>query len=142
MNIIKYGFTGTRSGLNEKQKEQIILLLKSNINQGYWIEVHHGDCVGADSDFHHICENLSNQFDQNKIKIYIHPPSDSKLRAFCNCDNILNPKTYLQRNKDIVNQTDILIGCPWNIQEQARSGTWSTIRYAKKSNKKVLLFCN
>ena len=44
------------------------------------------------------------------------------------------------RNKDIVNSCDILIACPENDKEVIRSGTWSTIRYAKKINKTVLLF--
>lgn len=141
MQIIKYGFTGTRSGLNQIQKESIVNLLKTNLNSGFGVEVHHGDCIGADSDFHQICEQfIVNQYFQNKITIQIHPPNDSKLRAYCNCSNIFEPKPYLQRNKDIVNQTDILIGCPHSFEEQTRSGTWMTIRYAKKSNKKILLF--
>jgi hypothetical protein len=62
------------------------------------------------------------------------------MRSFCESTNILKPKPFLDRNKDIVNSCDILIACPENDIEVLRSGTWSTIRYAKKINKPVLLF--
>jgi hypothetical protein len=136
MTELKYGFTGTRSGLNDSQKKSIIELLQKNTNNGQ-IEIHHGDCVGADKDFHDLCVSLSNKIN---IKIIIHPPTDNKLRAYCKSDFIEKEKEYLQRNKDIVNNSDILIACPFSSEEQLRSGTWSTIRYAKKLNKTVLMY--
>ena len=126
---LTYGFTGTRNGLNENQKNQIIKLLDENNIK----EVYHGDCVGANTDFHNLCQNKN-------IKIIIHPPNISIMRSFCQSPNILKPKPFLDRNKDIVNNCDILIACPENDKEVLRSGTWSTIRYAKKINKPVLLF--
>jgi hypothetical protein len=134
MSHIKYGFTGTRTGLNESQRNNIIKPLESNINKGNIIEVHHGDCVGADKDFHDIC------VDFGISQIIIHPPTDNKLRANCKSDFINKPKPYLDRNKDIVDQTDILIACPQTNIEEQRSGTWSTVRYARKFNKTILLF--
>lgn len=131
----KYGFTGARSGLNDIQKDKITKLLKEDIQNGKKIEIHHGDCVGADTDFHNICKNLSMD-----IKIIIHPPSNNTMRSFCISENIHRQKSYLDRNKDIVNDSDILIACPFNDIEQLRSGTWATIRYAKKINKPILLF--
>ena len=124
-----YGFTGTRNGLNENQKCQIIKLLNDN----NITEAHHGDCIGADTDFHNLCQSKN-------IKIIIHPPNINKLRSFSKSNDILKPKPFLDRNKDIVNDCDILIACPENDQETLRSGTWSTIRYAKKINKPILLF--
>lgn len=129
-----YGFTGTRSGLNDIQKDKIIKLLKEDIQNGKKIEIHHGDCIGADTDFHNICKNLTN------IKIIIHPPSNNTMRSFCESENICKPKSYLVRNKDIVDKSDVLIACPFNNIEQLRSGTWATIRYAKQTNKPILLF--
>jgi len=63
---ICYGFTGTRNGLNNKQKEEIKRILENDNNNNLTIEVYHGDCVGADADFHDICRNVS-----ANIKIYI-----------------------------------------------------------------------
>lgn len=133
--MIKYGFTGTRSGLNNVQRDQIVKLFESNIANGMSIEVHHGDCVGADKELHDICIAMINH--GANIYIIIHPPSDEKLRAYCDSINILKPKQYLQRNKDIVDATDILIACPYSDKEIIRSGVWSTIRYAHKKSKEI-----
>ena len=138
IDTIKYGFTGTRTGLNNTQKDKINKLFEENIKQNKTIEIHHGDCVGADSEIHAICEKIINKYEN--MKIIIHPPSDKKLRAFCKSSLICDPKPYLKRNKDIIDGTDILIACPYSNEEQLRSGTWSTIRYAKKKNKQILLF--
>ena len=132
MSPIKYGFTGTRSGLNDTQKHKLIELFENDLKSNS-VELHHGDCVGADKDVHEICEKYS-------INIIIHPPTDNKLRSFCYSDNIYKELPYLQRNKKIVDETDILIACPFSEQEQLRSGVWSTIRYAKKKNKTVIIF--
>lgn len=125
------GFTGTRNGLNNDQKVQIIEFLKhTNVT-----EVHHGDCVGADADFHDICQ----QFDSS-IKIVIHPPIDSKLRAYKHGSITHRERPYLDRNQDIVNACDILIACPKDTVEEQRSGTWFTIRYAKKIDKPLYIY--
>ena len=131
MALIKYGFTGTRSGLNKNQVDSINKLFSSNIDDT--IELHHGDCIGADKDMHDLCV-IKN------IKVIIHPPNDDKLRAFCKSDNILGELPYLKRNKKIVDDTSYIIACPWSEKEQLRSGVWSTIRYARKKNKPVYLF--
>lgn len=139
MTIIKYGFTGTRNGLSIEQKNNIEKLLLSHIENTDDIEVHHGDCIGADKDFHGICENLNLKYN-SKINIIIHPPNKTICRAYCKSPNVLDEKDYLERNKQIVNNVDILIGCPLSKSEQLRSGTWMTIRYAKKHNKSIILF--
>jgi len=125
------GFTGTRNGINPDQKIKIIEYLTQNDVT----EVHHGDCVGADSDFHNICHQLN-----QSIKIVIHPPIDPKLRAYKHGSMIHQSKSYIIRNKDIVNVCDVLIACPKTHIEELRSGTWATIRYAKKINKPVIIY--
>ena len=129
---MKIGFTGSRSGLNDEQRKNIITFLDNNKEKS--IEVHHGDCVGGDQDFHEICEKYDN------ITIYIHPPKDDKLRAFCKSNNIFVKKDYLIRNRDIVNSCSILIACPYTKIEELRSGTWSTVRYARKNNKEIHIY--
>lgn len=123
-----FGFTGNRYGLSEIQVEKILNLLEKEQGE---IEVHHGDCVGADEQFHKICEKYKN------IKIVIHPPTDDKFRAFCKSEYITDPKPYLKRNDDILKSCEILIACPLNEKEILRSGTWSTIRKAKKNKKEI-----
>lgn len=55
------------------------------------------------------------------------------MRGFNKGDMLIKEKSYLNRNKDIIDQSDFLIACPQDKeQEVLRSGTWSTIRNAKK----------
>ena len=131
----RYGFTGTREGMNESQKEKVRQMIKKDIDDGYLLEVYHGDCVGADKDFHEICRSVSILC----IRIVIFPPTDNKLRAYCQGNELKPAKPYLDRNRDIVDGCDVLIGCPKSSEYEARSGTWYTIKYAEKHGKKVEL---
>ena len=93
-------------------------------------EVHHGDCVGSDEWFHKRC---TGPYKNNPV-VHIHSPDDPKYRALCTMGtkNILHtPKPYMKRNQDIVDASDILIATPHG-PEEVRSGTWATIRRARK----------
>lgn len=129
---MRIGFTGSRNGMNNEQRELVIQFLEKNKDIEF--EVHHGDCIGADTDFHNICSKY------DKCKIYIHPPNNNTMRSFCISRHILEPKPYIIRNHNIVNSCDILLACPSGKTEQLRSGTWATIRYARKINKSVLIY--
>jgi hypothetical protein len=126
---MKVGFTGTRKGMTDEQEFELIKLLVELRP----IEFHHGDCIGADEEAHHMARDFDN------CQIIIHPPIDNTYRAFCENDVILPPKPYKERNHDIVNASDLLIASPKSFNEERRSGTWSTIRYAKKQGKKVII---
>ena len=43
-----------------------------------------------------------------------------------------SPAPYLERNKEIVASSNLLIACPVGDKEELRSGTWSTVRFARK----------
>lgn len=137
--VIKIGFTGNRNGLNNIQKEEIHIILDKYDD----IIVSHGDCIGADSDFHKLCIEYRNEHNSNKQKnliIHIYPPNKSILRGFNKGDILMTEKPYLERNLDIINNSDIIIACPIDkTKEELRSGTWSTIRQAKKLNKDVYI---
>jgi hypothetical protein len=51
----------------------------------------------------------------------------------------MDPKPYLVRNHDMVDQSEFLIGTPGEEQEVLRSGTWATIRYARKLKRPILI---
>lgn len=125
------GFTGTRFDPTEEQLE-ILQDLVERLNPKY---AHHGDCVGADSFFDVIVY-------LQKINIVIHPPTDDKDRAFCDHKHdveLLAPKTYLARNRDIVHSTEALIALPRTFEEEDHSGTWYTIRFARKRRKPIYI---
>lgn len=125
----KLGFTGTQKGMTNIQLKIVDRLLKKY----NFSEAHHGDCIGADSDFHSLCL-------KNGVDIIIHPPdNDSKRNFNKGYRNIKEEKPYLDRNKDIVDDSNILIVCPNTNTEVLRSGTWATYRYAKKRNKNIFI---
>jgi hypothetical protein len=123
------GFTGTRVGMTEKQKEKV----KYFLDFYKATELHHGDCIGADSDAHSIARNLN-------VPITIHPPLNLKKRMFNNgYAKLLEKFDYTTRNENIVEASDVLLACPKSSQEELRSGTWATVRYAKKQQKEIVV---
>ena len=96
------------------------------------IWVHHGDCIGSDKQANDIahCRGL---------KVVVHPPTNPSNRAFCNGHIIHPPKDYIRRNHDIVDATERLVAAPATMSEELRSGTWATVRYARRTGKPVSL---
>lgn len=127
---MKIGFTGTQDGMTPAQEGTF----KNLIRRLSPLEFHHGDCIGADLHAHYLI-----RYCFPDVKIYVHPPDNSSKRAFAEGHSKYIPKPYLERNKVIVNMTNILIATPKTKDEMLRSGTWSTVRYAKKVNKKVYI---
>ena len=117
------GFTGSREVMTDRQKETFRQILPKCGPT----EFHHGDCLGADAEAHAIVKSCC-----ATARLIIHPPSSDSLRAFCQGDAHLPPKPYLARNQDIVDECEVLVAAPKTTEEQLRSGTWATIRYARK----------
>jgi hypothetical protein len=115
------GFSGTRAGMTLRQQKALTT----------FVEIHrpavgrHGDCKGADEQFHEILKSLV-------IPLIIHPPVKNTWRAFCEgAQEVLPPKEYLARNDDILHQSDFIIAAPREYEMQRRgSGTWAMIRHA------------
>lgn len=126
------GFTGTQRGMNRSQRDGLHRLLTSWHSAGDVFR--HGDCTGADAEAHDIAKECG-------YIVVIHPPIKEFKRAFCQgADLVLTPKEYLERNHDIVDACDVLLAAPGENKEQLRSGTWATMRYAKKNSRKTLTF--
>ena len=121
------GFTGTQVGMTEAQVARVSRMLHSWKG---WAD--HRDCIGADKQFHGIARSSG-------LKVAIHPPSVSSKRAYCTGDIVHPMADYLTRNRQIVDASAGLIATPKSFEEELRSGTWSTIRYARKSKKPVVI---
>jgi len=135
--MYKVGFTGTQKGMTDSQKlifDAVIIELDSI---GF-AEFHHGDCVGADKDAHDSVLALAKYLD-SPVKTVLHPPKKKAKRAFCSADESRKPLSYLARNQEIVNSVDIIVATPAEKKEIVRSGTWATIRRARKQDKPVLI---
>lgn len=132
MQDITVGFTGNRDGFNRLQRAYFIQLFEF-LTKGKKATFRHGDCVGSDdqaADFVH-------QYFPDAY-IICHPPTIPDLRAYNKWSNeLLEEKTYLARNRDIVNNSTVMIGVPRENKRQTRGGTWYTIDYTLKVGKTV-----
>jgi hypothetical protein len=115
------GFTGTQRGMNEAQWATLWSLLVPRAPGDF----HEGDCIGAD-------DQAAKGARAAGFRIIGHPPSNSSKRAFFQCDELRPPADYLVRNHRIVDASQEMIATPGEAEEQLRSGTWSTIRYARR----------
>ena len=147
LNEVHVGFTGSRQVgdvwvPNFKNLLNIIKIdgLENNPNNKLFF--HHGDCLGADTLAHSIVSALN-------WNIIIHPPINSKFRAYCGAlgtgtFDIRKRQDYLKRNRDIVDSCSILLAAPLTPEDKyKRSGTWYTIRYARRfvsEGKRITIF--
>ncbi len=104
-------FTGTRKGLTLAQRRALHDLLDVADEHLFL----HGDAVGADTEAAGIALSLG-------YAVRAYPAGDDPLA----------------RNRLMVDQADRVIACPHG-PEIVRSGTWATIRYARRSNKPCLV---
>ena len=125
-----YGFTGTRAGMTERQKQALELILCDFSMAAF----HHGGCHGADCEAHKIAAQHAGRD--------VHPGDEGQHRGWSlrNDYAVLHPwKPYLERNHDIVDVCEMLIAAPKSLTEELRSGTWATIRYARKIGRPVII---
>ena len=137
--MLQIGFTGSRQEPNKLQKDWLEAKLfdfKEDLSGGIFsdelIGFHHGDCLGSDAYAHSIAKEL-------KYWIVVHPPQSKSLRAYCQGNELMEELNYLERNWEIVRRCEILIALSSTNEEIMRSGTWATVRYARKSEKTVYL---
>ncbi len=133
---MKVGFTGTRHGMDTAQRAVVSAVLFQIFDQNKTpneFECHHGDCVGADAEFHAI----SSAYDAVLVG---HPgPVNDRHRAFCKFDETRAPLTHMKRNRAIVDAVDVVIAAPFDLVEQQYGGTWATIRMARKAKKRLAI---
>lgn len=122
-------FTGTQEGMTKMQKACFRELIRA-IKPERFI---HGDCIGADEQAHRIVrEELPDCF------IGTRPCTIKNKRAFTDAEQLAEPEPPLDRNKKIVDDGEMLVGTPKG-KEELRSGTWSTIRYARKKGRPIVI---
>lgn len=130
------GVTGSREGMTLKQKS-IFSYILSHYICAIVQEAHHGLCIGADEDAHYLLR-LQGQ----GVKIHGWPAKVDKglCSKKCRDVDIRNKRMPpLDRNKKIVDFSDLLFVFPKEFEEIRRSGTWSTCRYARKKEKKITI---
>lgn len=130
----KVGFTGTSKGASEYQLRGLEERLKELKEDGF-DEFHHGLCIGADEQAAEIAKKLG-------YRIVAHPgfskknPDSLLYRSeFTGNDEVLTAKPHIDRDHDIVDSVAHMLATPLQREEQTRSGTWTTVRYARKQNR-------
>ena len=133
---MKVGFTGSRMGMSDYQKEELTKYLNRFYAESQLSDPGamflHGDAIGADAEAAAIASEL-NYF------IEAFPSNQRIYRAFAAADIVHTPVEPLRRNRLIVQQCEVLIACPSTSTEIMRSGTWMTIRYARNRNCRLIL---
>jgi hypothetical protein len=125
---MKIGFTGTQRDCTPAQIDR----LGDELARHQGGEFHDGDCVGSDDTAHALALGY-------EYKTVLHPPNNPSKRAFNRAAIVRQNKPYLERNHDIVDETDMLIATPGEFNEQLRSGTWATLRYARKLGRPIII---
>lgn len=121
------GFTGTKIGMRDEQITTLTRLLIDLSGKRF----HHGDCQGADVQAAHVAKGLG-------YYIVCHPPINPRHRGwFEHNDDIHIPYDYIVRDRHIVNVSQILIAAPHTSYEIVRSGTWTTVRYAREKGRTI-----
>jgi hypothetical protein len=103
------GFTGTRKGMSSSQTDQLYQVLS-------WFE-------GEDKFFHGDAEGSDKQ--AAKIAMEEYGMMARPIR-------IKKGETPLQRDDRLVKEIECLIAAPFQNKEIIRSGTWYTVRQARK----------
>ena len=127
---MKIGITGSREGMSPNQEIEFVQSLEMVQD---FEEFHHGDCVGADAKAHDIVRAFFPH-----VKIVVHPPIKTYMRAFKEGDEFREPDDYIQRDQNIVDEVDFLFATPLHDDED-RSGTWTTVRHARRSKTPFLV---
>lgn len=126
------GFSGSRAGMANLQIGSVLDVLwdlPSKIT-----ELHHGDAIGADHQMHLIIrEHFSS------VIITAHPCNIASQRAYCGADKWEGPLPPLERNSNIVAACAVLLATPAEAEEVMRSGTWATVRRARKAGKPIVI---
>jgi len=126
------GFTGTKRGMFDSQQDTLRKILSSYQDYDDSVVFHHGDCIGADDQAATAAWTFG-------YRIVGHPSVIVAKRAYNQYTTEWHPpRQPLLRNHDIVDACSILIAAPGQEKEILRSGTWSTIRYARAQGKRVI----
>ena len=125
------GFTGTSDDMTGEQVNAVDAMLQFFKEAGAK-RVRHGLCIGSDETFHRMARKYQYWV--------IGHPGVTRLktiikRSLVKCDDLMPPKWFITRNHDIVDRVHVMIATPREFTEvMIGSGTWATIRYARKTN--------
>ena len=132
--VDRVGFSGTREGMTPAQRAAALECVMGPSGwDGGRVDLRQGLCVGADSQVVYDVAGCPG------VSVFGHPGchAGSAYRAEIEveqlCDKVHPVRHPLDRNRDIVDNTDRLVAAPGPNSR----GTWHTIRYAMSEGKRV-----
>lgn len=144
----RIAFTGTRRGITRPQVvalTDVMTVLRLSAPRVPFDEREflHGCCVGADRSAHDLVHatrwwkivGYPGREDQREWAMQIY--RGGSLRVVHPVPSGRSPE--LARNHDMVDDSTILVACPGEHTERLRSGTWATVRYARKKAVPVII---
>lgn len=124
------GVTGTQRGMTFRQKGVWRLFLNKIGN--LW-QITSGQCIGADAEFIEIARSV-----YPNVCVISRPGNNREKTSDAPATFTYPVRPNLDRNKQIVMACDLLVAAPRTAEEELRSGTWATIRHARKVGRPVL----
>lgn len=123
--MLSIGFTGTRHGMTPAQWHAVRRLVE-DWSSGSAFDAHHGDCIGADAEFHAICETFCGHA---LVAVHPGPVNDRARQAGCVGVYRLPNKTHMARNAAIITASSAIIArrlrLPSNgAAERGRRSAW------------------
>ena len=109
MKLFTVGVTGTQSGMNPEQAICFQKYLERWTEDGYLVDLIHGEAKGVDTEAATIA---------NELGIRVSTPETQT--------------GHFARNREIVDRCDLLVVIPWQDEWQSEGGTWYTHDYAEK----------
>lgn len=132
---MRLSFTGSRLGLTDAAFDALYRRLAEYRRYHKEVRGSHGGCIGGDRLFHEFLRELWGE----AAFLTIHPASNvpPSLQDLSDADDLLAPAHSRDRNEAIVlaARHGVLVACPWapeGAAESRRSGTWQTIRMARR----------
>lgn len=136
--IWNLGVTGTRNGISHAQRD----FAKSFLAQcDVGSTLRHGACLGADDDIVRIVFNM-NYYRNNLFSIIAYPPIVETFYSHISViksNEIMSREDYLERNLRIVQDCNFLLAFPGQDYEVVRSGTWATVRMARRLKREHMI---
>lgn len=136
------GFTGTKNEPTDTQLFHLEVVLSLLFKEQGFNTFHHGDCVGADAAAAYFARTIG-------YYVVAHPPEIKTFQAGSTAHESRERKPYLDRNRDIVNESKVLISIPKKEvtfdqilkcqNGTRRGGTFYTTRYALSNNKDIFM---
>ena len=143
---MRVGFTGTREGMSARQAEQLALVLgwiySRDLQMIEATVFHFGGADGADME----AACIALDADILPRQIVVHPcPGVTLDKCLTTVGQAASRFAWrevftpLRRDRNIVAESEILIAAPLTDREIIRSGTWATVRYARKAGLPIVM---